>query len=437
MLPSLSNFAWFPSQTTPNVYNAVGKRQKRLSCMNRGWRWVFVGIALLGSGPASADEAVTHQGRIFVGSLKKNEFIVSGFQQVLPLVQIHHVRFPENPAPLPRCRMHHQLLLGGGQKLVGELRSISVSEIAFRLATGQNVKLPRRRVQGIVQADGYLLQLADDFDKDNGSLQWANKPSFDAEHVFSGKRSLLMNAGSKDLEARLPRSDLNNWRATLYFFDKSAAATIRFRLQSEQGDASLTLTLGGKRYHADCADGIPLNATIGWHILQLDAARGEAKVFVDDFFLGRKTIPRNASLVSMRFSHTGAGALWLDAFSLTNRTPPPTRTPGPPDLDEVWLASGDQVFGQITSADEHAIGFTARYGKRTFPWKSVRGIFFGKQPRSTDQGATVRFRSGPGVTADSLDGIIIDVNERRMVLRHAVLGDVTIARDRLDTVRMR
>ena len=40
---------------------------------------------------------------------------------------------------------------------------------------------------------------------------------------------------------------------------------------------------------------------------------------------------------------------------LTESAPFKERSPGPPDLDEVWLASGDQMFGNVIEADERGI----------------------------------------------------------------------------------
>jgi hypothetical protein len=172
-----------------------------------------------------------------------------------------------------------------------------------------------------------------------------------------------------------------------------------------------------------------------WHLIQLDAANGEANLFVDDYFLGRGAVPKDAQLASIRLSQTGSGSLWLGEFLLTARTPPPARTPGPRDLDEIWLATGDQVFGSIISADEREIIFKARFGKRTFPWKSVRGMFFGKQALSPSHGVMVYIRSGPGVSADVLSGPIVDLNERRMLLRHDLLGEIAIERAQVEMVR--
>ena len=129
--------------------------------------------------------------------------------------------------------------------------------------------------------------------------------------------------------------------------------------------------------------------------------------------------------------------MWFDSLQVAMKAVPARRTPGPPELDEVWLASGDQVFGAVRQADAHAVVLEGGFGKRTFPWSNVRGVFFRSEanPPTLKQSVEVRFRSAPGVSPDQLIGIIIDLNERELVLQHPVLGKLAIARSRLERIR--
>src|SRR6202040_3387271 len=100
----------------------------------------------------------------------------------------------------------------------------------------------------------------------------------------------------------------------------------------------------------------------------------------------------------------GQGEMWFDSLQLAAKAAPARRTPGPPELDEVWLASGDQVFGTVLQADAHAVVLEGGFGKRTFPWSNVRGVFFRSEasPPALRQPVEVRFRSAPGFAADEL-----------------------------------
>ncbi len=277
---------------------------------------LVVTFSLFCTSLARADDAITHQGRRFSGTLHTDAFLIEDSNKKLAFAEIQFVRFPERPAPLPHCRLLHQLLLSGEQKLVGELRSVTDSQVEFALATGKIEKLPRERIQGIIQADGDLVHLADDFDK--GSFQWLGKPVFDTRHVFSGKRSLLFGPVSGDLEVRLPPSRISDWRATVHFYTKSGTANFQFGLRAEKGKASVPLRLDAKEYVAG-SDYRYLLGSPAWHIVQLDVGNGEAKMFVDDYLLGRSPVPREAQLTSIHVAPEGGGSLWLDGFSLVER----------------------------------------------------------------------------------------------------------------------
>jgi hypothetical protein len=108
---------------------------------------------------------------------------------------------------------------------------------------------------------------------------------------------------------------------------------------------------------------------------------------------------------------------------------------GDPEQDEVWLSSGDQVFGMILATDRRQIDLRGRFGQRSFAWSDVRGLYFRRPtlPPRTTEGDHVRIgvRSGIGPEADRLEGTVQSLDDRRLVLRHAVLGEVAIDRAHL------
>jgi hypothetical protein len=172
-------------------------------------------------------------------------------------------------------------------------------------------------------------------------------------------------------------------------------------------------------------------------MVQMDWHGDRARGFVDDFLVGSQRIPQDARLATLRFTMDGPGGVWLDAFALAERLAPLKRLPGPLEQDEIWLASGDQVFGDLLEADGRTIVVEARFGKRSYPWSAVRGAFFRGAAKTAPVGRAVevRFRSGPGVSADQLTADMIDLNDRRLRLRHAVLGELEIERSRLERIR--
>jgi hypothetical protein len=409
--------------------------------MTSVWRQILVLIVVFLPDGAGAEEAVTHEGRRYPGTLRTKDFLLAGAAKQLPLAQLHLVQFPQHPAPLPRCRLLNQLLFTGDQRLTGELLAVGAKDLRFRIASGESFTLSRGQVQGVVPADAYLTQWAEDFEDNKGGPLWSGKPIFSEEHAFSGKRSLLVNGASHDLSLAIGavQKPETAYRATLFFFDpgpqEGAVARIDFVFKAQEASVPVSLQLGS-RYH-DRDHGFQLKASPGWHVIQLDWNGGEARAFIDDYFITSQTIPANARLTSCRFYFEGQGGMWFDSLQVAAKAAPARRTPGPPELDEVWLASGDQVFGAVRQADAHAVVFEGGFGKRTFPWSNVRGVFFRSEatPPALKQSVEVRFRSAPGVSADQLTGTIVDLNDRDLVLQHPVLGKVAIARSRLHRIR--
>ena len=408
--------------------------------MTSVWRQILVLILVFLPDAAGAEEAVTHQGRHYPGTLRTKDFLLAGTAKPLPLEQLHLVQFPQHPAPLPRCRLLNQLLFPGEQRVIGELLAVGATDVRFRIASGEAFTLSRRQVQGVVQADEYLTQWSEDFEGKAGP-SWSGKPIFSEEHAFSGKKSLLVNAASHEVSLAIGavQKPETAYRATLFFFDPGpkagAVARIDFVFQSREAAVPVSVHLGS-HYHGQ-NHGFQLKAGPGWHILQVDWRSGEARAFIDDYFITSQTIPPNARLTSCRFSFEGQGGMWFDSLQVSAKAAPVRRTPGPPELDEVWLASGDQVFGAVRQADAHGVVLEGGFGKRTFPWTNVRGVFFRSEatPPALKQSVEVRFRSAPGISPDQLTGTIVDLNDRELVLQHLVLGKLAIARTRLDRIR--
>lgn len=393
-------------------------------------------LLLLGlfASPVWADEAVTQQGRRFDGTLTAKQFTIASSAKPIPLDQIRFVRFKDHAAPVPRCRLLHLLELGGDQRLAGELQAVDAKEVRFLRADGRAQTLPRRAVVGISQPNGYLTRFVDDCEEATAS--WSGKPAFDAEQVFTGKKSLLVDATTGEIGLAI--ADIQEIahlrRLTVFFYDpgtNAGGATARFHFDKK---FELAIRLGDSGYGLDAVKQSSVKPALGWHILQLDWSQGEARIFIDDYLAGSQSLPKDVRLASVKFSYHGKGRMWFDAISLAEQAPPLKQARGPAESDELWLAGGDQLFGQIERADVNEITLAARFGKRAYAWSQVRAVSFATPSTAATGNLLVRFRSGPGVTADQLRGDLVDLDERRLLLRHPLLGDVAIERTRLERI---
>ena len=95
--------------------------------------------------------------------------------------------------------------------------------------------------------------------------------------------------------------------------------------------------------------------------------------------------------------------------------------------DELWLLSGDQLFGEVIRADRRTIEF--RMSSRKIGWSEWRRLPAPRNspPRTTD-GEHVRLwlHSGCGAEPDQLEGVLSVLDDHRATLQHAVLGKLDL-----------
>jgi hypothetical protein len=105
--------------------------------------------------------------------------------------------------------------------------------------------------------------------------------------IISGKRSLRLNPSSNEVSVQVavPQKAAAAYRFTIHFFDPAlkAGSGTRVHLLFQAAEASVPIVffLGGVAYHRDNGTGHQLQASTGWHVLQVDWCRGEARAFID------------------------------------------------------------------------------------------------------------------------------------------------------------
>jgi hypothetical protein len=109
---------------------------------------------------------------------------------------------------------------------------------------------------------------------------------------------------------------------------------------------------------------------------------------------------------------------------------PKKKSVGDPDVDEVWMTSGDQVFGHSLSADQNGVTLKNRFGKQGYLWGEVRGIYpkeAAVNPQSSD-GEHVRLwlQPGGGHGFDEISGVLSGFDNKLLTLDHPHLGKLKI-----------
>jgi hypothetical protein len=385
----------------------------------------LLGLAL----PVCADEeAVCADGRRVRGTLTVADdgalrFAPSGQDKPLPPGAVEGVRFDATNAVTPRAGNSVQGAFANGQFITGELLQLDGARVRLRPAWADRVELKRDAVTALTHPPGYRTLFADD--PTRGAKAWKS-----AGDVLSYELPAPLEAGRVGV--------------TLQGKDKDGRCRLEAVFQSKAGERRLILTAPGKdeNYQVEATglkgEAREVRQSPGPHQLVVQFSKGSLRVTCDDDVLWYNVEQGpGGALKQVRLIGEGT---W-SAFCLAKAVDEPRRPPGDAEQDEVWLASDDQLFGTITGADARTVELEGRFGKRTIAWADVRGLYFrrAKAPAAKPAPNTVRvwFRTGFGNETDILEGVLLKIDERQFVLKHAELGELRLDCKWLREVRPR
>jgi hypothetical protein len=410
--------------------------------------------ASLLSAQLRADEAVLPDGRRLAGELVLGRDGRLRFQpareaEALPITRVEQVRFPAVTVP-PRFPLMHQVVLRDWQRLTGELLGLDGQAVRLQTDWAGPATFPRSAVAAVVQTPGFVTAFVDDFENDLRAWTLTGQPVRDEREHTSARSGLLLTAAGQSATYILP-SPLEAGRVGLNFLDAEVSPGVHGRVvfvfQTPNGSRELRVTVvdgDGKAAGVELPNrvrwGTRAARTGGWRRLRVEFSADSLEVLVDDLvlFAGRGRGPggplRQCRVVREGGKNSG-GQLWFDDWNVARRVEDLPHPEGDPGQDEVWLASGDQLFGSVPKADRRAIELHARFGNRSMSWAEVRGLWLREAKFSAPviPGEQVRLRLRPvdGFEPDRLDGVVESLDRERLVLRHALLGKVVLPRERL------
>jgi hypothetical protein len=236
---------------------------------------------------------------------------------------------------------------------------------------------------------------------------------------------------------------------------RGARWTVELLFQQGERKQRVTLTTAGAdgRYEVD-AGGLKgtaqkVSTTLGWHRLIVQFSKRSLRLTIDDDVLwynldeGPGGDLQRVAIACKRSSvnEEVRGAVTWTEFSIERAVDEHPQPPAENDQDAVRLLDDDQLFGRIVRADRRTIQIEGRFGKRSLPWTAVSGCSFRRPvaPPKANEGAKVRLLVHSGLCAelDMLEGVVTAQGERRIVLRHALLGELTLERGRVREQRAR
>jgi hypothetical protein len=419
-------------------------------------------LSLFALGITRADEAVLPNGERVQGELSSDDqgrllFRRHGQESPVLLDKIDHIRFPSSRLSPLRAPAPSRILLRGDEHVTGELLGLDSDRVQLRTAWKERISIPRAAVSAVRHAAGFVTVFVDDFEKDLKSWQLTGMPALTTQEHASGRRSLCLNDPDQAAEYTLP-TPLAAGRAGINFRDRTQAGSLRWQVEAEfAGSAGWPVVRVGLDPQASdyageiagsTAAGSRLARKDGWQRLDIEFSRDMLLLSIDDMILLSCRQPGSGgALRKVRLScgkptrGTGErGEVFFDDFALAKAVPELPHPKGDPDQDEIWLLSGDQLFGYVVDATGGTIQLRGSFGPWSISWGEVRGIYFRRSgPRSRKpQNNTVRIwlRPGIGFESDVLEGTVRRLDAHRLILGHEFLGDLEIDRKRLLRLRM-
>ena len=355
--------------------------------------------------------------------------------------------------------------LGLGQRISGRMGR--ADEALIRLEEGPGgarVEIVRAGAATLAQRPGEALVIRDGWETLDGD-RWTTigEPEIVTNPRIEGAKALSLPAKGAAVTYHLAdpvasgRLEVafhdpggmavgHQWFVDLLFRGGDGASTVRMILDG--GEESLGIQSSG-----GSALGVQrLARKPGWHRLSIRFAP-ETQLAVDGDELAHGKGP-GGSLAEIRLAHrtTNGGAepvpdtamvVGFDDLRLVRVAEPVAGLEVAPQVDDVRLVDGDQIFGRFRSADADSILLEVDGRAIPLPWTEVGAIQFRREPatgRPID-GPLVRveWRPGPGTDArdlDQVEGALLAATDTALTVATPYAGDLTIARDRLKRVKV-
>jgi hypothetical protein len=413
-------------------------------------------MAMLGllSPLLAVEEAWRNDGRLLRGSLTLNDGQLR-FQPTegaaLSSANLSRIRFAGQTATPFRVGSGRCLRLWDGQRITGQLLSLNRDKLILRTAWSARLEVPRAAVAGVDALPGWRTVADEDFHDDCKAFTTAGDPRLTEAEADTKARAVILNKVGQRLTYTVAKP-LSAGRVGVNFQERGQPRGARWTMELlfQQGErtrrVTVTIAGDGEHYSVD-AGGLTGTArrvkrTPGWHRLIVQFTKRSLRLTCDDEVLWYNLddgpggqLRRVTIHCQQKEDETPRGAVAWTAFSLERAVDEHPKPPAVSEQDEIRFADDDQLFGRIVRADRRTIEIEGRFGKRNLPWTEVSGCSFRRAKAAPKEPARanvrLRLRSGLSQEADVLEGVLTALDERRLILRHALLGDLTFERGRV------
>ena len=414
---------------------------------------------------AESPDGTKLTGRLVSEAVAGVRFAPDGGKPSLPWDRIGQIRV-DGPGPKGSTGpAPFQVLLGSGHRLSGRLIGLNKSSVRIDPGSGRaEWKVDRAGVTGVVQRPGEIQVFRDGFEAlDPARWSRIGTPEPRADRKFSGDRALGLPAGGASITTRLPEP-LPSGRVEIAFWDdgqKVAGQRSFIDLTFRKPDSELATlrvvvgwadeTLAVETPGGPALTVQPLVRKAGWHRLsaRFDAERASVGIDGDDLAHGRGI---GGPLIEVRVATETTGAVQppaglsatVDDLRIVRLVEPMGRFEVDPTQDEIRLASGDQIFGDVESADGESLRFRIDGHPTRTTWAEVAGVFPKRASACSAQlggvWAEVEWRTESGDDPRDLDrveGVVSGLDDNAMTLEVPYIGRVLVPRDAIVRVSPR
>ncbi|MGQ0636423.1 MAG: hypothetical protein ACT4QC_17565 [Planctomycetaceae bacterium] len=266
--------------------------------------------------------------------------------------------------------------------------------VSFRRAGLGPISVPQAVVAVVAASIGEQPELYEDFEDDRAEIvSRSGALPLDATQHRSGRRSFLVTAGGDEASWR-PSAPIAAGRIELCFFDdERVAPSADWAVELEFGSSTLRVIPGWQaKRRCEASAGwavevLELAREKGWHDLTIDFDEHRVVVLVDDNLLARGQAPEGA-LATVRFAGrpaerrtrteiaAPAPRAWVDDVRIARQVAQVALPKRASSQGQVWLSSGDEVFGNPVAFNNRQVVQAGRFGRQTWLWRKLRGIGF-------------------------------------------------------------
>jgi hypothetical protein len=373
------------------------------------------------------------------------------------------LRAGEGTPTLFRAGGGRRVHLWDGEQISGQILDLNKDTLRLHTAWAGRLELPRAVVASVTPLPGWRTILDEDFRGDLKTFTTTGGPELTDAKDGTSARALLLRDAGQSLTYTLPtlaehrNEEVVAGRVGINFQEQGQARGARWgvELHFQQGERSRRVAIliaGVGEHYAVDAGGLAgtvrqVKRTSGWHRLIVQFSKHSLRMTCDDDVLwhnldeGPGGRLQQVTIRCQRFEDRAVvrGAVAWTEFCIERAVDEHPQPPADAEQDAVRLLNDDQLFGRILHADRRIIQIEGRFGKCSLLWTAVSGCSFHcpTAPPKANAGAKVRLllHSGLCPEPDVLEGVVIRQNERRLVLRHALLGEVILENSRVRALR--